>query len=130
LHFKANRQFSGVAHLARRTFNATDLGINLDRIADNRAPSQWIYLEGIETWQRLKADRYRAGVDRCQVCGRYKTSKPVRPASRYCLACDSAGLDGVARYPGLDVDSAPNVDYDGATPTTYSPDPTLSGGKG
>jgi hypothetical protein len=117
--------------MARRMICASDLRIDFDRIEDNRAPSQWIYLEGVTLLERIKEDRHRAGVAPCQVCGRTrKTKRPLSPRSRYCLGCDSAGLDGIARYPGLDVDSAPNVDWEGGTPTKYVADPKLAGGKG
>jgi CTP:molybdopterin cytidylyltransferase MocA len=125
-----------------RLRNATDLRINLDHIAAPTASRQWIFLDGCEPWVAQEhVDAMVAEAEHlapseaaleeqtpCPVCG----GKDL-PPSRYCSACDRAGLDrlvdrGKLAYPGLRPNTAPNPDWP-ETPPAYRPDPVLRGGR-
>lgn len=104
---------------------ATDLGIDLDRIAARRVPREWVYLDGCAPWEAAEHDAVHEGAAPCPVCG----GLPLAP-SRYCAYCDRAGLDGQATYPGYPVDYAPDPHYPRDTATRYAPDRRLRGGVG
>lgn len=110
-----------------RIRNATDLGVDLDRVADRpRAPSFGLFLEGSGPWDWEAWDHEGTRARRwpCAVCG----GGPLR-RTWYCPACDRAGTDGRVLYPGLPVGSHLNEDWE-AEPTVYVRHPRLKGGLG
>lgn len=94
----------------------TDVGIDPDRLADDRDPD-WLFLEG----SCCENDWAAGNTATCPVC------EGEIYGYRYCLRCDSAGLDGRADYPGLPIGYAMIMDYDAekddppATPTVHDP---------
>lgn len=116
--------------MGKKIRNATDLGLDLDRIAARRVPRDWMYIDGVEPWSMADEALYRAGLARCKGCGRHRDDGPVSPASRYCGRCDSAGLDGRVNYPGEEVGSRIDPDYPAEPTKVPAIRNGLRGGKG
>lgn len=85
--------------------NATDVGLDLDRLAEPRRPPDVFILVGIaDAWSMFEHARAFLGLAPCPECH-------GRPLGRleYCLACDRAGIDLLGlELPGLAVDSHPD----------------------
>lgn len=113
-----------------RIRNATDLDLDLDRIAvvpaTPRGPRFSVVLEGSGPWCWEQWDH--AGTRRkewpCAVCG-----GGALPRTWYCAACDRAGTDGRMTYPGLPVGRYLDPDWE-AEATIYVSDERLKGGLG
>lgn len=107
-----------------RTYCASDLGIDLDSFEARRSPREWVYITGVGPWDASDDAEYRDGEHECPACGRMRGDPPVSPVSRYCLRCDSAGLDGRIGYPGEPVGSRIDPDYvPDVRGEAYRPDP-------
>lgn len=107
--------------MSRREIPATDLRLNLDRIADPKSELGWTYLYGCEAWEGWLHDATREERCICPVCRDHP--KPTH----YCLHCDRTGLDGKTNFPGEPIGSRINEEYH-AEPTSYHPHPDLRGG--
>lgn len=109
--------------MGRRVSLATDLEYDLEQVPDHRTVGGvvWIFVQGVTAWSHADDD-----ADTCPACGGGKL-----PRNRYCLRCDRAGLDNVAKYPGEPVGSRLNPDYKPDHGPVYAPaDDGLAGGVG
>jgi hypothetical protein len=108
--------------MRHRIANATDLRLNLDRIAAPRDESDFIFLEGIgpQDWEGCIESHLPR---HCPVCG----GNPL-PLNRYCARCDRTGVDGRVTLPGLAVGSCLDPTWH-AEPTRYVPEGKLRGGR-
>lgn len=102
----------------------TDLKIDPGRIIDTRPGPDWIFLEGCEAWIMSAHAAAFLGLGPCPVCHGGELRR-----KHYCSGCDRTGLDGLATFPGLDVDECPNPDWH-ASGSVYDPEPGLAGGVG
>lgn len=89
-----------------RIRNATDLGVNMDRFEAPRSDDSWIWLGGLRPWEMHEHAAAYLGLEPCPVC----EGGTLRRKS-YCLGCDATGLDGVADFPGADIDAYPDPDW-------------------
>lgn len=114
-----------------RIRNATDAGIDLDRVAvvpaTPRGPAFLVVMEGSGPWDwEAWQDEVRAkvGPEGCPVCWGRRL-----PRSWMCLRCNRMGTDGKVSYPGLPVGKYPDPDWE-AGPTAYVSHVKLKGGLG
>jgi len=109
----------------------TDAKIDPGRIVDHRNDSEWIFLEGCESWTMADHAIAHLGLASCPVC---KSNPDNLKGKRYCAGCDRTSLDGRARFPGLKVGQVMNEEWEreypeeGSRQVNYSPDPALKGG--
>lgn len=90
--------------MPKKILTETDLGVGISQFPPPRRrarrPYKLVFVQGLNPWSAESERACREGRAPCQCCGRWRDDPPVHPHSRYCLGCDSAGLDGLVSYPG------------------------------
>jgi hypothetical protein len=96
-----------------------DLGVPLARLAASREPDPadfdeasgfLVFIRPLNPTEMAREALHRAGLGKCQACGRMRDDPPPARPSRYCECCDACGLDHVVEYPGLEVGAYPDPD--------------------